>query len=142
MPTLVRVEVHAPTPRTNPTQVYHLTDVPSFCSGEYMVMFDPHACYIPGVSVAQPGEGPSTASKRAEKRVQFALFAANAATNKLRRPCQGTYMAQVLGAHNTACRIQRRPSHCLPARQPAPAVPGRLFALPAVWLHPAGELQR
>ena len=23
--------------------VYHLTDVPSFCSGDYIVLFDPHA---------------------------------------------------------------------------------------------------
>lgn len=36
--------------------VYHLTDVPSFVSGEYVVLFDPHARYLPGASLAQPGE--------------------------------------------------------------------------------------
>ena len=35
--------------------VYHLTDVPSFVSGDHIVMFDPHARYLPGISPAQPG---------------------------------------------------------------------------------------
>ncbi|KAL6760936.1 hypothetical protein V8C86DRAFT_1785830, partial [Haematococcus lacustris] len=36
--------------------VYHLTDVPGFVSGEYLVLFDPHAKYLPGISPAQPGQ--------------------------------------------------------------------------------------
>jgi hypothetical protein len=36
--------------------VYNLTDVPSFVSGQHIVLFDPHAAYLPGVSLAQPGE--------------------------------------------------------------------------------------
>ncbi|GLI60510.1 hypothetical protein VaNZ11_002673 [Volvox africanus] len=35
--------------------VYHFTDLPSFVSGDYLVIFDPHAKYLPGVSAAQPG---------------------------------------------------------------------------------------
>lgn len=35
--------------------MYHLTDLPSFVSGDYLVMFDPHAKYLPGINPAQPG---------------------------------------------------------------------------------------
>jgi hypothetical protein len=35
--------------------VFHFTDVPAFVSGAHMVIFDPHARYLPGVSPAQPG---------------------------------------------------------------------------------------
>ena len=35
--------------------VYHFTDVPSFVSGEYLVMFDPHATHLPGATPARPG---------------------------------------------------------------------------------------
>jgi hypothetical protein len=35
--------------------VYHLTDVPSFVSGQHLVVFDPHARFLPGASAAQPG---------------------------------------------------------------------------------------
>lgn len=35
--------------------VYHFTDVPMFVSGENIVMFDPHACYLPGISPSHPG---------------------------------------------------------------------------------------
>lgn len=35
--------------------VYHLTDIPSFVSGENIVMFDPHACNLPGISPSHPG---------------------------------------------------------------------------------------
>ncbi|KAK1380492.1 Sacsin [Heracleum sosnowskyi] len=36
--------------------VYHLTDLPSFVSGKYMVMFDPQGDYLPNVSTANPGK--------------------------------------------------------------------------------------
>lgn len=65
MRTVVRARVYGLSASTLPTktmvyalhfaQVYHLTDVPSFVSGEFLVLFDPHACYLPGVSTAQPG---------------------------------------------------------------------------------------
>jgi hypothetical protein len=35
--------------------VYHVTDVPSFVSGDFMVYFDPHASYLPGATTQQPG---------------------------------------------------------------------------------------
>ncbi|KAL7096896.1 hypothetical protein ACP275_10G109500 [Erythranthe tilingii] len=35
--------------------VYHFTDVPTFVSGENIVMFDPHACHLPGTSPTHPG---------------------------------------------------------------------------------------
>lgn len=35
--------------------VYHFTDLPSFVSGEHLVMFDPHTKYVPGATHVQPG---------------------------------------------------------------------------------------
>ena len=35
--------------------VYHFTDVPSFVTGNSVVMFDPHASFIPGATSAAPG---------------------------------------------------------------------------------------
>lgn len=35
---------------------YHLTDLPSFVSGRHLVMFDPHATFLPNVSAANPGK--------------------------------------------------------------------------------------
>ncbi|GFQ05377.1 sacsin [Phtheirospermum japonicum] len=35
--------------------VYHFTDIPTFVSGENIVMFDPHACNLPGISPSHPG---------------------------------------------------------------------------------------
>lgn len=35
--------------------VYHFTDLPSFVSGEHLVMFDPHTKYVPGATSVQPG---------------------------------------------------------------------------------------
>ena len=34
---------------------YHLTDTPTFVSGDYLVVFDPHCLYAPGASTSQPG---------------------------------------------------------------------------------------
>ncbi|KAK8493331.1 hypothetical protein V6N12_000543 [Hibiscus sabdariffa] len=36
--------------------VYHLTDMPSFVSGKYVVLFDPQGFYLPNVSTANPGK--------------------------------------------------------------------------------------
>ena len=41
--------------------VFHFTDVPAFVSGGHIVIFDPHARYLPGVSPAQPGAPPQRA---------------------------------------------------------------------------------
>ncbi|KAK8322249.1 hypothetical protein V6Z12_A12G154500 [Gossypium hirsutum] len=35
--------------------VYHFTDIPTFVSGENIVMFDPHASNLPGISPSHPG---------------------------------------------------------------------------------------
>ncbi|XP_038718957.1 sacsin isoform X2 [Tripterygium wilfordii] len=35
--------------------VYHFTDIPTFVSGENIVMFDPHAYNLPGISPSHPG---------------------------------------------------------------------------------------
>lgn len=35
---------------------YHLTDLPSFVSGRHLVMFDPHATFLPNVSASNPGK--------------------------------------------------------------------------------------
>ncbi|KAL2612990.1 hypothetical protein R1flu_024682 [Riccia fluitans] len=36
--------------------VYHLSDLPSFVSGRYVVMFDPHCKFLPRISAANPGK--------------------------------------------------------------------------------------
>eukprot|EP00878_Enallax_costatus_P015942 GHUV01016715.1.p1 GENE.GHUV01016715.1~~GHUV01016715.1.p1 ORF type:complete len:293 (+),score=81.32 GHUV01016715.1:362-1240(+) len=36
--------------------IYHLTDVPSFVSGEHLVVFDPHCKHLPAISAANPGK--------------------------------------------------------------------------------------
>lgn len=36
--------------------MYHLTELPSFVSGKYVVMFDPQGIYLPKVSAANPGK--------------------------------------------------------------------------------------
>nr|GMD00452.1 sacsin isoform X1 [Ipomoea batatas]GMD34181.1 sacsin isoform X1 [Ipomoea batatas]GMD39311.1 sacsin isoform X1 [Ipomoea batatas] len=36
--------------------VYHLTDLPSFVSGKYVVLFDPQGAYLPNVSTTNPGK--------------------------------------------------------------------------------------
>lgn len=35
--------------------VYHFTDIPGFISGSNLVMFDPHACNLPGIVPSHPG---------------------------------------------------------------------------------------
>ncbi|KAF2301860.1 hypothetical protein GH714_029944 [Hevea brasiliensis] len=36
--------------------VYHLTDLPSFVSGKYVVLFDPQGAYLPNISTSNPGK--------------------------------------------------------------------------------------
>lgn len=36
--------------------VFHWTDVPSIVSGDYLVMFDPHARYVPGATDLSRGK--------------------------------------------------------------------------------------
>ena len=37
------------------SSTYHLTDTPTFVSGDYMVIFDPHCAFAPGATTNQPG---------------------------------------------------------------------------------------
>jgi sacsin len=37
------------------SSTYHLTDTPTFVSGEHLVVFDPHCSFAPGASNSQPG---------------------------------------------------------------------------------------
>lgn len=37
------------------SSAYHISDTPSFVSGEHMVIFDPHCAYVPGANTNQPG---------------------------------------------------------------------------------------
>ena len=37
------------------SSTYHLTDTPTFVSGEHLVIFDPHCAFAPGSNVNQPG---------------------------------------------------------------------------------------
>ena len=37
------------------SSTYHLTDTPSFVSGDHLVVFDPHCSFAPGVNLHQPG---------------------------------------------------------------------------------------
>ena len=44
--------------------VYHFTDVPSFVSGDHLVIFDPHTSFLPGASPGAPGLKIDVASNR------------------------------------------------------------------------------
>ncbi|GIL85243.1 hypothetical protein Vretifemale_13855, partial [Volvox reticuliferus] len=35
---------------------YHLTDLPSFVSGRYLIIFDPHCRHLPNISSTNPGK--------------------------------------------------------------------------------------
>ena len=37
------------------SSTYHVTDTPSFVSGDHLVIFDPHCAFAPGVKVYEPG---------------------------------------------------------------------------------------
>ncbi|KAJ3689238.1 hypothetical protein LUZ61_018402 [Rhynchospora tenuis] len=58
--------------------VYHLTDLPSFVSGKYVVLFDPQVAYLPNVSATNPGKRIDYVSSSALKiyHDQFAPYRA------------------------------------------------------------------
>lgn len=57
--------------------VYHLTDLPSFVSGNYIVMFDPQGGYLPNVNSSNPGKRIDFVSTKAMSfyRDQFEPYA-------------------------------------------------------------------
>ncbi|KAL0374331.1 UNVERIFIED_CONTAM: Sacsin [Sesamum radiatum] len=86
--------------------VYHFTDIPAFVSGENIVMFDPHACNLPGISPTHPGLG---LNLRAEKSLeqfpdQFSPFLHFGCD--LQRPFPGTLFRFALRSANAASRSQ------------------------------------
>lgn len=59
--------------------VYHLTDIPSFVSGKYVVLFDPQGAYLPNVSAANPGKridfvGSSALSHYEDQFLPYCVF--------------------------------------------------------------------
>ncbi|PKA59238.1 E3 ubiquitin-protein ligase MUL1 [Apostasia shenzhenica] len=70
--------------------VYHLTDLPSFVSNKYVVLFDPHGSYLPNVSAANPGKRLDYVSSKAiclyeDQFVPYCAFGCD-----MRKPFQGT----------------------------------------------------
>ncbi|KAK1325685.1 hypothetical protein QJS10_CPA01g00101 [Acorus calamus] len=86
--------------------VYHFTDVPSFVSGENIVMFDPHACHLPGISPSHPGLRIKFVGRRILDQFpdQFAPFLHFGCD--LQNPYPGTLFRFPLRNENAASRSQ------------------------------------
>ncbi|KAM7270495.1 hypothetical protein ACFE04_029709 [Oxalis oulophora] len=86
--------------------VYHFTDIPTFVSGENVVMFDPHACNIPGVSPSHPGLRIKFAGRRILEQFpdQFSPFLHFGCD--LQNPFPGTLFRFPLRSANVALRSQ------------------------------------
>ncbi|CAN8264910.1 unnamed protein product [Cochlearia groenlandica] len=70
--------------------VYHLTDIPSFVSGKYVVLFDPQGAYLPNISSANPGKridfvGSSALSQYEDQFVPYCVFGCD-----MKTPFRGT----------------------------------------------------
>lgn len=70
--------------------VYHLTDLPSFVSGKYVVLFDPQGIHLPNVSAANPGKrmdyvSSSAISLYSDQFLPYCGFGCD-----MRRPFNGT----------------------------------------------------
>lgn len=86
--------------------VYHFTDVPTFVSGENVVMFDPHACNLPGISPTHPGlriryVGKGIVEKFPDQFSPFLHFGCD-----LKHPFPGTLFRFALRTVNAASRSQ------------------------------------
>ncbi|XP_024933308.3 uncharacterized protein LOC107406217 isoform X3 [Ziziphus jujuba] len=86
--------------------VYHFTDVPMFVSGENIVMFDPHASYLPGISPSHPGLRIKFAGRRIMEQFpdQFSPFLHFGCD--LQNPFPGTLFRFPLRSSNIASRSQ------------------------------------
>ncbi|MCG8323635.1 MAG: hypothetical protein MI921_29340, partial [Cytophagales bacterium] len=71
--------------------VYHFTDLPSFVSGDFLVFFDPHACYLPGVSQTQPGLKFALSKSNVLTQFPDALSPYHQLGCSLREPYNGTF---------------------------------------------------
>ena len=70
--------------------VYHLTDLPSFVSGKYVVMFDPQGVYLPNVSAANPGKRIEFVSSSAISLYEDQFFPYCAFGCDMKNPFNGT----------------------------------------------------
>lgn len=70
--------------------VYHLTDLPSFVSGKYVVLFDPQGAYLPNVSAANPGKRIEYVSSSAISLYKDQFFPYCAFGCDMRSPFGGT----------------------------------------------------
>lgn len=86
--------------------VYHFTDIPGFVSGENIVMFDPHACNLPGISPSHPGLRIKFVGRRILEQFpdQFAPFLQFGCD--LQHPFPGTLFRFPLRSENAAMRSQ------------------------------------
>lgn len=86
--------------------VYHFTDIPTFVSGENIVMFDPHACNLPGISPSHPGLRIKFAGRKILEQFpdQFSPFLHFGCD--LQQPFPGTLFRFALRTANAACRSQ------------------------------------
>ncbi|KAM0836846.1 hypothetical protein ACQ4PT_062049 [Festuca glaucescens] len=86
--------------------VYHFTDMPGFVSGENIVMFDPHACYLPGISPSHPGLRIKFVGRRILEQFpdQFTPFLHFGCD--LEQPFPGTLFRFPLRNEAAACRSQ------------------------------------
>ncbi|CAI5478867.1 unnamed protein product, partial [Closterium sp. Yama58-4] len=71
--------------------VYHLTDLPSFVSRQFITFFDPHCAYLPRVSAANPGKRIDFVAARAAMAAQRDQFSPYCAFGcDMQRPFAGT----------------------------------------------------
>lgn len=86
--------------------VYHFTDIPSFVSGENVVMFDPHASNLPGITPSHPGlrirfVGRNILEQFPDQFSPFLHFGCD-----LQKPYPGTLFRFPLRSAGIACRSQ------------------------------------
>ncbi|CAN1168841.1 SACS [Linum perenne] len=86
--------------------VYHFTDIPTFVSGENIVMFDPHANSLPGISPSHPGlrikyVGKNILEQFPDQFSPFLHFGCD-----LQHPFPGTLFRFPLRSSNMALRSQ------------------------------------
>lgn len=95
--------------------VYHFTDIPTFVSGENIVMFDPHACNLPGISPTHPGLRIKFVGRKILEQFpdQFSPFLHFGCD--LQHPFPGTLFRFALRTANAASRSQIKKEVYAPA---------------------------
>ncbi|XP_073158695.1 uncharacterized protein [Henckelia pumila] len=95
--------------------VYHFTDIPTFVSGENIVMFDPHACNLPGISASHPGLRIKFVDRKILEHFpdQFSPFLHFGCD--LQHPLPGTLFRFALRTSSAASRSQIKKEICAPA---------------------------